>query len=244
MAKKPVNHVPGDEGENTDILINVLLDRSGSMSGRENDVIGHYNKFIKEQRAIPGKATVSLVIFDTEYEQVYIDRDINEVPTLTRSTYYARGGTALLDAFGRLIQAVDKVKNKPNKVLFIINTDGEENSSREFTKEKIKELVTERQNNHDWQFLFIGAGIDAFSQGGAGIGLAGFQTFTAGGGTVGASNIGQITNSYTTNYRTTGATGQSLMAATMDSVQLEDDPDAPDTAGTSVKKSKKVKTSK
>ena len=143
-----------------DILINVLLDRSGSMGGLETDVIGHYNQYIKDQREQPGKATVSLVLFDDRYEEVYIGRDINEVPELTKDTYYTRGSTAYLDAIGRLILAVDGIKNKPKKVVFIVNTDGLENSSQEFTFNKIKEMVTERHNNHDWQFVFVGAGLD------------------------------------------------------------------------------------
>lgn len=152
MAKKSDN----------DILINILLDRSGSMAGYETDVIGHYNGYIKEQKELPGKATVSLVIFDDKYQEVYVGKDIKDVPELTKDVYFTRGNTAYLDALGRLVKSVDALKNKPAKVVFVVNTDGYENASRKFTRQQIKEIVTERQSNHDWQFVFIGAGIDAF----------------------------------------------------------------------------------
>src|SRR5260221_8193508 len=97
---KPIHHVAGDDHNNGDILINVLLDRSGSMGGKEKDVIGHFNTFIKDQAALPGKAQVSLVLFDDRYEEVYLGRDIKEVPELTNATYFVRGSTALLDAVG------------------------------------------------------------------------------------------------------------------------------------------------
>jgi len=148
-----------------DIMINVLLDRSGSMGGLEKDVIGHYNAYIKEQRYLPGRATVSHVLFDDRYEEIYVGKDIKEVPKLTKDTYSVRGSTAYLDAIGKLVNSVDAIKNKPKKVIFVINTDGLENASREFTASKIKEIITERQNNHDWQFVFIGAGFDAIKEG-------------------------------------------------------------------------------
>lgn len=246
---KSVNHVAGDDKTNTDILINILLDRSGSMSGKQSDVIGHYNAFIKEQAALPGKAMVSLVLFDDEYRQVYLNKPIGDVPELDNATYYVRGNTALLDAVGKLIASVDGVKDKPNKVLFLINTDGMENASHEYTKAIVKEMVTERQENHDWQFLFIGAGVDAFSENtGAGLGLKSYQTFTGSSSAAGLSNTNAYSSSYTRSYRTTGATGQSLSDEVMASIDFVDDPDAPKTAGTSIvdkkKKREKVTTPK
>lgn len=246
MGKKPIHHTAGDEKTDTDILINVLLDRSGSMSGKEGDVIGNFNSFIKEQRELPGTARVSLVLFDDKYQEVYVDKDIKDVPELDSGTYVIRGNTALLDAVGKLIGSVDSIKDKPNKILFLINTDGFENASREFTRSQIKEMVKERQDNHDWQFLFIGAGVDAFTEStGAGLGLKSWQTFTSSAGKSGMTNISAYSGSYTTNYRTTGLTGEELVAATLDNVDFVPDPDAPVTAGNTVeKKKKKVTTSK
>lgn len=143
-----------------DILINVLLDRSGSMANLINDVIGHFNQYIEDQANQPGEAKVSLIVFDTIYEEIYLNIPIKEVPVLTHEKYYARGGTAYLDALGKLIKSVDAVPDKPKKVVFVINTDGEENSSREYSLSTIKDLITERTNNHDWQFVFIGAGLE------------------------------------------------------------------------------------
>lgn len=245
MVKKNIHHTAD---ENKGILINVLLDRSGSMSGRESDVIGHYNAFIKEQRSIPGEARVSLVIFDTEYEEVYLNKDIHSVPKLTSTTYFPRGGTALLDSLGKLITSVDAIKDKPEKILFVINTDGFENSSREFNRDQIKALVQERTNNHGWEFLFIGAGLDAFAEAQT-YGVAAYSTFTGSNTAAGFYNSTQVLNSVTRTMRTTGAGGQSLYDTAYDAVadSLIADSAAPDTAGASadkLTKKKKVTTSK
>jgi len=160
---------------NDGLLVNIILDRSGSMAGLENDVIGHFNSYIEELRYLPNDVHVSLFLFDHEYEQVYINRPVKEVPVLSADTYFVRGSTALLDAVGRTIRSVDAIPNKPNKVIFVINTDGYENASKEFTKKQIKADITERQANHDWQFVFIGAGIDAFAEAG-GLGIKAYST--------------------------------------------------------------------
>jgi len=186
--------------KNTDILINILLDRSGSMSHLVGDVIGQFNGYIKEQKALPGKASVSLVLFDDRYEEVYLGRDIQEVPELTKEVYYTRGSTAYLDALGRLVKSVDAIKNKPAKVVFVVNTDGYENASREFTAAQIKEIITERQQNHDWQFVFIGAGIDALKEG-TSLGTYAASTYTASADSAGVYASYNTLNVSTTNYR-------------------------------------------
>lgn len=161
MAKKSVQH---SSNENQfDTLIVTVLDCSGSMGPRVNDVIGNYNWFIGEQKKF-GRAKVSLYRFDTVYETIYEDRDINEIPELTTTDYFSRGGTALNDAVGKTIHAVDRLKNKPSKIIIAINTDGEENSSREFKLAQIQELVTERTENHDWQFIYLGASLNEFEK--------------------------------------------------------------------------------
>ena len=151
----------GKEMADNDILINILLDRSGSMHGLENDVIGNYNALIKEQREQEGEASVSLVLFDNEYEEVYINKNINTIPQLDESTYFVRGNTAYYDALGKLINSIDRQKNRPKKVMFVINTDGYENASREYTAKKLRDLIKSREKNRNWQFIFIGAGLDA-----------------------------------------------------------------------------------
>lgn len=243
-AKKPVNHRAGDEldKEIGDILINVLLDRSGSMGGRETDVIGHFNSFIKEQKKLAGTAYVSLTQFDDEYQEVYINKNIVDVPTLTSDVYAVRGMTALLDAVGKLITTVDAIESKPDKILFIINTDGQENSSREYTFAKIKELITERGDNHGWEFIFIGAGLDAFEQG-IQMGLRAGQTFTASSSAAGSMNTYSYVNTLTSNMRTTGAKGQALYDNTIAvaSAAFVEDSLAPDTLGQSAKNAKKKK---
>lgn len=134
-----------------------LLDRSGSMGGIEKDTIGGYNSYIKEQKDKNIKVTT--VLFDHEYEMLTNREDIKKIDKLDNKTYYVRGSTALLDAIGKTIKYMDKVKNK---VLFIITTDGLENSSREFSKEQIKEMI---EGHKDWEFMYIGANIDSYSEG-------------------------------------------------------------------------------
>lgn len=195
MAKK-VQHI--DNENEFDTLITVVLDCSGSMQSRVGDVIGNYNWFIDQQKAI-GRAKVSLHRFDTSYETIYEDKDINDVPELTTNEYFARGGTALLDAVGKTIKAIDKIKSKPDKIIVVINTDGQENSSQKHNLAQIKELVTERTNNHDWQFVFMGAGIDAFADGGA-MGFTNYSAFAA--SPAGYSSSTHSLNRSITSYRT------------------------------------------
>lgn len=160
-----------------DLLISVILDRSGSMATKVSSVIEHFNNYKEEVSHIP-YAHMSIFQFDTEYETIVENTPIKDVPDLTREVYYARGGTALLDAIGRTIKSIDAFKDAPSKIIIVINTDGFENSSHEYNKAQIKEMVTERQDNHDWQFVFVGAGIDAFTVG-TSIGLRGGSTWTA-----------------------------------------------------------------
>ena len=123
----------------TDIIF--ILDRSGSMSGTENDTIGGFNSFIQQHKK--NKNTkVTTVLFDDQYEVLYERKPITEVKKLTPKEYYVRGCTALMDAIGKTINSLDK-KTKNNKVLFVITTDGLENASHEYDKKKIKKLIEE-----------------------------------------------------------------------------------------------------
>lgn len=146
-----------------------ILDRSGSMAGLENDTIGGYNSLIKKQKKEQGEAVVTLVLFDDQYELVYDHADINKIKPLTNREYYARGMTALLDAVGKTITQVQNrhqtaLENEiPNKTMVVIITDGYENASKEFNLNKIKQMIETQKKDCEWEFLFLGANIDAVS---------------------------------------------------------------------------------
>lgn len=145
--------------ENLDLIF--VMDRSGSMRGSEDDTIGGFNSLIQREKEKGFNTRVTTVLFDDNYEMLYKRKDINEVSELTREDYWVRGCTALLDAIGKTINTLDREID--NKVLFVIMTDGMENSSREFTKEHVRNLI----NNHDWEFLYIGADIDSYFEAGS-----------------------------------------------------------------------------
>ncbi len=149
-----------------------LLDRSGSMSGSESDTIGGFNSYIKKNKK--KDYLVTTILFDDKYEKLYTAKHISDVAELTNKEYYVRGCTALLDALGKTINFMDH--ETKDKVLFVITTDGYENASHEFTKEKIKEMIKGHKN---YEFMYIGADIDSYSE---------------------ASNIG-ISRSNVANYR-------------------------------------------
>ena len=136
-----------------------LLDRSGSMNGMEDDTIGGYNSYIDSNRN-NSNTTITTILFDDMYEILNVNTPIKDVKKLTRKEYYVRGSTALLDAIGRTINNLDKLKKE--KVIFIITTDGYENASREYSKKDIKKLINEHDN---WCFIYLGADIDSYSEG-------------------------------------------------------------------------------
>lgn len=151
--------------------INVIIDKSGSMSSLTHDTIGSFNSFLKEQKAVPGEAAFTLCTFHTQYDLVHDFIKLNDVPDLDTETYCPGGGTALLDAMGATINSVGAKlaampeEERPSKVIFLVITDGEENSSKEFTKEQIKNMVEHQTNVYKWQFVFMGANVDAFGEG-------------------------------------------------------------------------------
>ena len=148
--------------ESIDIIF--LLDRSGSMYGSEKDTIGGFNSFIKDQKKKEVQAKVTTILFDHGYEILYKRKDLYDVEDLTETEYYVRGSTALLDAIGKTIITMDREID--NDVLFVITTDGYENSSKEFTKSQIKNMII----NHSWEFIYLGADIDSYAEA-AGIGI-------------------------------------------------------------------------
>ena len=143
-----------------------ILDRSGSMGGLEQDTIGGYNEMLHKQKELTGEVLLSTVLFDHHFEVIHNRLPIQEVSDLTRDEYYVRGSTALLDAVGRSIdhiKAVQRKEQKPTKTLFIITTDGLENASTEYTYEKIRKMILQRQEIDGWEFIFLGANIDAIN---------------------------------------------------------------------------------
>ena len=142
-----------------------LLDKSGSMSGSESDTIGGYNSFLKKEKKNNCESLVTTVLFDNSYSRIVDRVEISKVKNLTEEDYYVGGCTALYDAIGKTITEMDK--NKPDKVLFVITTDGLENASVEYSKQNIKSMIKKHKN---YEFIFLGAGIDSYSEG-ASIGI-------------------------------------------------------------------------
>ena len=142
-----------------------LLDKSGSMSGSESDTIGGYNSFLKKEKKNNCESLVTTVLFDNSYSRIVDRVEISKVKNLTEGDYYVGGCTALYDAIGKTITEMDK--NKPDKVLFVITTDGLENASVEYSKQNIKSMIKKHKN---YEFIFLGAGIDSYSEG-ASIGI-------------------------------------------------------------------------
>ena len=144
-----------------------ILDKSGSMSGLEKDTIGGFNSMIADQKKEEGEVIISTVLFDTYVKVLHDRKDIRKVSKLTDKDYRPGGCTALLDALGNAISHIESVQmdmpedERPAKTMFVITTDGQENSSREYTYANIKKMVRKMQQKKDWEFLFLGANMDA-----------------------------------------------------------------------------------
>jgi len=148
MDKKPNNVM--------DIIF--IMDRSGSMTGFSEDTIGGFNSFIEKEKEKDINTYVTTILFDNDYEILYERKEINKVEKLTDKEYWPRGSTALLDAIGKTITSFERKID--GKALVVIMTDGYENASVEFSKKQIKEMI----DNHDWEFIYLGAEIDSYSE--------------------------------------------------------------------------------
>ena len=137
-------------------LINVILDESGSMGIKRSDVIHGFNTFLSEQKAQPGECRLTLVKFNTEKTVVHAALPIGDVRPFTEKDYVPGGNTALLDAVAEAVRLADKDKRGDERVLCLIITDGEENSSRETTKEQVSKIIKEREGRGDWTFTYLG----------------------------------------------------------------------------------------
>lgn len=144
-----------------------ILDRSGSMSGLESDTIGGFNSMIKKQQKEEGEAYVSTVLFDDKCEVLHDRKKISKIKKMTEKDYYVRGCTALLDAVGGAIEHIGNIhkyareEDRPSKTLFIITTDGLENASKRYSFEDVKRMIERQKEKYHWEFLFLGANIDA-----------------------------------------------------------------------------------
>lgn len=146
-----------------------ILDRSGSMAGLEDDTIGGFNAMLEKQRSESGEAILSAVLFDHESEVVYDRVDLRKIEPMTDRQYYVRGSTALLDAIGGAVRHIANVhkyareEDRPGRTVFIVTTDGMENSSREYSCAQVRRMVKREQEENGWEFLFLGANMDAIS---------------------------------------------------------------------------------
>ncbi|GHU48149.1 hypothetical protein FACS1894200_04660 [Spirochaetia bacterium] len=188
----------------------VLLDKSGSMEAVTDDTIGGYNAFIDEQKRVPGEAVLTTVLFSTDYTVLHERADIQKVNKITPSEYKAGGNTALLDALGKTINDIGaKLSNtreeeRPSKVIFFIITDGKENSSREFTQECVKAMVELQKNTYNWEFIFMGANIDSFSEA-ASIGIGHDRAFNYEASRLGARSSHRAMSMASSNFRMRGS---------------------------------------
>ena len=144
-----------------------ILDRSGSMAGLEKDTIGGFNAMIEKQRKEAGEAFISTVLFDNYSEVIHDRLTLDQIPQLTEKEYFVRGCTALLDAVGGAIHHIGNVhkyareEDRPEKTIFVITTDGMENASRNYTYDRVKAMIERQKGKYGWEFLFLGANIDA-----------------------------------------------------------------------------------
>lgn len=181
-------------------MICLILDRSGSMGGRENDVINGVNTFIADQKKLPDPASIAFVRFDSEaIERFRSMASLAECQPLNRDEYSPRGGTPLLDAIGKTLEELDNdwFAEKPDRAVLVIVTDGENNASHKFTKAQIKRMIESRQESGKWAIIYLGADVDAFVE---------------------ASSMG-ISTQNTANYKATPMGMRSMYAAASASVE-------------------------
>jgi uncharacterized protein YegL len=144
-----------------------ILDRSGSMSGLESDTIGGYNALLQKQKKEVGEAVITTVLFDDKYELLHDRINLRGIDSITDKEYFVRGSTALLDAVGKTISKIGNAQKhtvedeRAEHVMFVITTDGMENASQEFNYGKVRQLIEHQKSKYGWEFIFLGANIDA-----------------------------------------------------------------------------------
>ena len=171
-----------------------ILDESGSMWHLADDTIGGFNSYVEEQRKQPGEALLTTVAFNTNYRVLHNHVNIKDVKPLTNKDYEPCGGTALFDAVGNTINSVgNRLANtpeseRPSKVIVVITTDGQENSSHEYNREQIQQMVKHQQEKYSWEFVFIGAGIDGYAEAER-IGIGGIRAMSVTADKTGSNNL-------------------------------------------------------
>lgn len=190
--------------------ITVILDRSGSMWSLASDTIGGFNQFIKDQKAAPGDALLTLCTFSHDYNIIHDCKPLSEIPDLDENSYIPNGGTALLDAMGDTIESVGKKladmpeEERPSKIIFLIITDGQENSSSRFKADKIKEMVQHQKEKYNWEFVFMGSNIDSIAEGTA-IGISMHNTMNYSATSEGTKGLYHEVSRSMTRYRSRSA---------------------------------------
>lgn len=144
-----------------------ILDKSGSMSGLEKDTIGGFNSMLEQQKKLDGECVITTVLFDNRYELLHDRIDFRAIKPITAKEYFVGGSTALLDAIGKTIHKIGTAQKntakdyRADKVMFVIITDGEENTSREYSATQVKKMINRQKKRYGWEFIFLGANIDA-----------------------------------------------------------------------------------
>lgn len=171
-----------------------ILDQSGSMWGLRDDTIGGYNTYVEDQKKHDGEAFLTTVLFDDHYVLLHDHVNIQDVKPITHDEYQPYGTTALMDAVGKTINYVgQRLSNTPEEerpahVIFVITTDGYENASCEYTRAQVKQMIEHQQEKYSWQFIFVGAGIDAYAEAES-IGLGGYHTMSVSKSSAGAQSM-------------------------------------------------------
>jgi len=225
------------EDETTDIIC--VLDRSTSIrtSGLIDKTIEGFNSFLADQKKTPGQAKLTLCLFDggmsygavegKTYEIIHDRVDIQAVPELNTDTFVPRGMTAMYDAIGSTIDAVyskwkDSASERPDKVIFLIMTDGQENSSKEYTQKTVFESIAKRKEEDKWAFLFIGANIDTMSVGG-GMGVSAGNTMSYSNTDRGVNTAYLNVSASVTNFRSTGLYSMDLDTLVKDNGEAKEE---------------------
>ena len=195
-----------------------ILDRSGSMSGLERDTIGGFNSMIEQQKKSEGEALISTVLFDNVSEVLHDRVNVRDIRPMTDRDYTVRGCTALLDAIGGAIHHIGNVhkyarpEDVPEHTMFVITTDGMENASRRYNSEKVKQMIERQKEKYGWEFLFLGANIDAAKEAEK-IGIARNRSVT----------YENDEHGIALNYETVGSTVKKMAKSRNCSAELDDD---------------------
>lgn len=176
----------------------VLIDRSASMSGMEDETVGAFNSFLAEQKEVKGEAVLTLVLFDHREEIIHFQTPLNQVEPLTRSVYTIGGNTSMYDCLGNVMSAM-KYANKSGKAIFLIQSDGQENTSQLYNGSRIKQMIAAGEEA-GWDFQFIGTGIDAIVEGSK-FGLQASKCASVSKDFGGFADYGRTISSTSTSYR-------------------------------------------